>query len=1167
MLQNNFMHALLSALLFQCLTVNTLIVTTSVDADFNPTGHCDYQSNGNYSISNTQRILSHIMVDDEKLKIEFDIKLNDYCNTFCNILYIGNDNDPESLSFSINGVENYLQISVIHNHLYNDIHKWPNATQLLPIDSKYHHIYLLFFYGSNTISTHTNIFKVDNETYYYYSHPLVLFPNPLRSYQLYFSNPHEYSVNADISDICIDASIFDGMVNCGDTISGHIFSTSNDAVDYYFNIRSNTGVSTVTFTSENSSISLYMSILDITYSSPLDIEGGIGAVQNIGTELIIPHLNDGEYKFEIYSSGNVNLYDPNDGYWQVYVTCEPHVALNLTNYQLIFEYYNVETWWRAENVCEKIFGTCLATVLTQQDMYEVINMISLYKKETENISAWIGMYRYPAVNSKWTWIDGTSCNYTVSGKCDDHMFWHSGHPSERLYQNATIQLREPLGAYVLVSTDKNLDNMYDDYEFESSWNPNYAAICNAPAGKYQIQSCFNVVNCWNSMNCCENEYLTLDISTEVYDLVGDDKFNVTPAMAYWNTTLFVVGAQMLHYTKFDLFSVVYEWDQVFIDKEMSCIRPPEQFTAQYESSLYILCHYTYVFGKTYVLIHINLNNLDRKSYLVPQTTLGERETFSVYLSNTPYCMVAGDSYVYIFMDTTILVFNVLYHSWSRLTLTTEGIPDVCVISKDLKFIYLFIWFSQITYKLSTTNGKYTVLKTPNLCVADRWFSDTGGKISGISAKNGNIYLHGCAIGSWKTFVFNTDSDEFEMTTIDVDHPNNVRYYRSSQLTVFDDNVLLLLNIYNSSNVVVYHALTNLISINLEETKLINIWPSDGFIINYYINDFTQPAHFNSTVLLHSNNTSSMINELSIFNAYNDNCICNKVYQCVGCIKRFELSNYLSVADNDIQHLQFYLSSFHTPSDSHPLIIPTYFTVSLQRCNIFIDTNDTFTTSSKPILHFNYSLSPNCYQKPATTFSLCITSHFVNISKRLIIAPIDEITCLICNCDDTDTSNCDTCDNKSFIIKHPPAGIEDKTFQVSFKSNSIDFNVNSADYSFKYMFGSRTYFKQLWYLLFLLIIPVIIVLLVITYCRNQYMNAFIIDKSLVLIIGICQFKDKTLFLDGVKQNVEQLLNLWKVIYNYDVFVCNEDTLYCTKQDVIDFIDNHKKKLENKEYQSV
>eukprot|EP01084_Bolivina_argentea_P299667 516555_1 len=106
-----------------------------------------------------------------------------------------------------------------------------------------------------------------------------------------------------------------------------------------------------------------------------------------------------------------------------------------------------------------------------------------------------------------------------------------------------------------------------------------------------------------------------------------------------------------------------------------------------------------------------------------------------------------------------------------------------------------------------------------------------------------------------------------------------------------------------------------------------------------------------------------------------------------------------------------------------------------------------------------------------------------------------------------------------------------------------------------------------YLWFLLVIPVIIVCCVGIYFNRQYGKDFVVKKSLVLIIGISQFNDKKLFLPGVPQNIVDLVILWREQYNYDVFVCNEDTFHSTKDEVQDFIDKYKEKLMSDMYGSV
>eukprot|EP01084_Bolivina_argentea_P123166 218283_1 len=119
-------------------------------------------------------------------------------------------------------------------------------------------------------------------------------------------------------------------------------------------------------------------------------------------------------------------------------------------------------------------------------------------------------------------------------------------------------------------------------------------------------------------------------------------------------------------------------------------------------------------------------------------------------------------------------------------------------------------------------------------------------------------------------------------------------------------------------------------------------------------------------------------------------------------------------------------------------------------------------------------------------------------------------------------------------------------------------------------------NYLWYIAISAVIALLICIFVM-YCRWQYMNAFVVNKAVVLIIGIAEFMDeKHSFLPGVKQNVSDLIELWRDEYKYDVFVCNNEDLNkvannfelkCTKREVIRFIDVHKSKLKDNSYNCV
>eukprot|EP01083_Nonionella_stella_P083978 232310_1 len=104
-----------------------------------------------------------------------------------------------------------------------------------------------------------------------------------------------------------------------------------------------------------------------------------------------------------------------------------------------------------------------------------------------------------------------------------------------------------------------------------------------------------------------------------------------------------------------------------------------------------------------------------------------------------------------------------------------------------------------------------------------------------------------------------------------------------------------------------------------------------------------------------------------------------------------------------------------------------------------------------------------------------------------------------------------------------------------------------------------------YLWFCLTIPFIILC---GYRIKQYMSFVIVDKALILIIGICQFdSDEMSALPGIESNVNDLRRLWFDTYHYTVKICNESTLKCTKRDIIMFVDKYKHLLEDTNYKAV
>eukprot|EP01084_Bolivina_argentea_P148842 260140_1 len=162
------------------------------------------------------------------------------------------------------------------------------------------------------------------------------------------------------------------------------------------------------------------------------------------------------------------------------------------------------------------------------------------------------------------------------------------------------------------------------------------------------------------------------------------------------------------------------------------------------------------------------------------------------------------------------------------------------------------------------------------------------------------------------------------------------------------------------------------------------------------------------------------------------------------------------------------------------------------------------------------------------------------------------------------SNSSVCSTMRFISSNN-VFITDTTilYRTYFTNNNLIFSV-SEQHLKQETIPQSTY--HLIYGLLSLVVIICFFCMSLLYWRKHYNKAFIVDNALVLIIGISKFDNSNSNLSGVEQNVIDIKHLWRVIYQYDVFVCKEN-LYCTKRDVIKFIDTHKKKLQSKIYASV
>eukprot|EP01084_Bolivina_argentea_P276819 472413_1 len=689
-----------------------------------------------------------------------------------------------------------------------------------------------------------------------------------------------------------------------------------------------------------------------------------------------------------------------------------------------------------------------------------------------------------------------------------------------------------------------------------------------------IDNCTTHLGCWNNKHHFNNTIINID-STQPITTRFDNIWPDQPGLAYWNSSICLIGLESIHYTqymgKIGTIDDFDDWNHISYNKD-SLTSWNAQFYAQYQSYLYILggSEYGFTFSR------INLNH-----FTIESTTI----ILGTYISIFQYvnCIVAHSESIHGVTDSAMIAITLPTSDWSTLIIDNqwkissyddhngEGDVQTCAITNDGKYIYIFAQYDHPgnarVMKYNVDNGNMDYLSAYSPMLID------GTVIRSVTGRNGKMYINGGALQEWKTLIFNPQIEQFENVSIDINTiiTEELIYYRASQITTVDDNILLMLyKTYNGFNL--YSTVTDLISINFTATqKELRIWPSAGFEIEYYLNDFTKPYYNNYSVLFICNDTSIHIQTEIILDTNNDGCLCSEIiydgHNCEQCHQHFDLKQYLSTKDN-LDQLIFIYSDI----GSKALLLPRQIIIPLQRCKMSINMPTTTTNSNDRTLQFRFYLSPNCYSRINQNYSFNINAPSINFSKTLTISVGDEIAmCKIYGIpSETDFV---LCSENSFMIEHERIGqINETYFDVEMLSNDIDLALTSPHnntihyYTNKTKIYSNKDLYKLYYLLsVLLLIPCVGLII---YNRYQnYMSAFVVDKSLVLIIGICQFDEKRLLLTKVKQNVIDLQELWMNKYNYDVYVCNRETFYCTKQDIIDFVDVYKEKLMTAVYKSV
>ena len=89
----------------------------------------------------------------------------------------------------------------------------------------------------------------------------------------------------------------------------------------------------------------------------------------------------------------------------------------------------------------------------------------------------------------------------------------------------------------------------------------------------------------------------------------------------------------------------------------------------------------------------------------------------------------------------------------------------------------------------------------------------------------------------------------------------------------------MLYVIKGTMAIYYEAITDLISINLEETESMSkaVWPSEGFYLKYFVNDFSNISNVYS-MWIYSDSLNDFLNESILLDTSNDACICGNWYE-------------------------------------------------------------------------------------------------------------------------------------------------------------------------------------------------------------------------------------------------------------------------------------------------
>eukprot|EP01084_Bolivina_argentea_P256793 432494_1 len=666
---------------------------------------------------------------------------------------------------------------------------------------------------------------------------------------------HDYGT-WHIQAICDNQFEYEGIVNCDDSFSGTLmhFPYKFD-VDYYlFHVTENN--KTIIFDGCKSDYFVWFEIIDSDsqYVEPhewmecehewyMDDKLKYGYQLNVGEYLVemstwdkdVMWANRTEPIHDVYNIDIVcivedsNIHEIGPYIWtktQIAGVGPENTVFTLNDEQLYLYQLPFE---EAELFCESQYDTSLATITTPTDMYQAtIVGINLHY----GYDVWVGMYIDIDINgSKWNWIDGTNCNYTKTKECVDDDRWIQIRIIDSLNQTAELSTARS-GAAI------NFKHMWwtGSGIIEHRNDDKNIFFCNAPSSHYKWKYCENTIDCWQHIKSYDDfivdefifdlnndfyfEFNDNGASEGVFDLNLDlnsysmDPWNNTfpPPIAFWNSKLFIFGLHEIYYTKFEFFSTEYKWNHIPYKNTHdwsihNILKSPQRYT-QYQSTLHLFD------TDSNTLITIDLNSLN--------ITLSVIQRYNFVFV---HCIVADMNNVYIIDNRKIARYNVnrksMVGSRTYANAMSSDFPFTCSISNDYKFIYIFTGvLDRLVYKYVIEEDSSSTLPFSNLC-----YTVTG---KTITAMNGMIYLHGCYVAPFsKNLIYNTKTDKFETEAGGIDRSINSIVYRKSQLTQFDDNILLLLHSNKNSSFSLYYKITDLISINFTKTTTNDVWPSNG----------------------------------------------------------------------------------------------------------------------------------------------------------------------------------------------------------------------------------------------------------------------------------------------------------------------------------------------------